>query len=255
MYTTTTVLALLASIAAAKNATILNPYFDAATLTQIGSDASATTYVQNCPSGKAGLAPGVTDISQCLTATNTGGNGTAVMTAMTDAPSTTAAARRFRRAESSHDPCDGSPDQTDICEPFTLTQGASKWEIHLTDPAKGLLTIDANCAWSGELSSADITCMESMSGFYIDELNSQESTAVITSGVDTTTIAQTDVSAFNFVSNVAVVTSTASESSTQPTGTAAGKGSPGVAPGAPLPTGVVAWGAGAAGIFAAALAL
>jgi hypothetical protein len=59
----TTYLALFAAGAVAQeSATILDIFRFAETITQVGADATATTYVNKCPPGKTGLSAIPTDV-------------------------------------------------------------------------------------------------------------------------------------------------------------------------------------------------
>lgn len=163
------------------------------------------------------------------------------------APSTTAAARLRRQDDSLFG---------DMCEPITIKQGSSSMELHMQDPAQGAWTVDMNCAWKGEMTSADLTCTATQSGFFAKTLEAE--------GVSTETLAASDVAAA--LQTVAVVQSASGSGSATASGshsgsasaTASGSGAPaatGAAAGAPLSKGVMAFVGGAAGVFAAALSL
>ena len=156
------------------------------------------------------------------------------------APSTTAAAR-LRRQE---DGLFGG-----LCEPITIKQGSSSAEIHLEDPTEGVWTADVNCVWEGELTAADLTCTATQSGSFavLNEFEGVTSDVLRASGVAEASIVQT-VSVVQPASNSASPTASGSQSGSAPTAT-------GAAAGAPLPKGVMAFVGGAAGVFAAALAL
>jgi hypothetical protein len=84
---------------------------------------------------------------------------------------------------------------------------------------------------------ADITCTNTRSGLAIDLSDSQSSVTAVDSGVDTMTLAASDVSSCGLILNVAVVTGSAASTGVQPLGMGAAKGqTPGLAPVALLPT-------------------
>jgi hypothetical protein len=165
------------------------------------------------------------------------------------APSTTAAAR-LRRQDDNF---------LGICEPMTLKQGPSALELHLEDPIKGAWTANANCAWKGELTAADVTCTATQSGAFAKILEAE--------GVTTVTLKASEISEASLLTTVSVVQPASNSASATASGsrsvsanaTASGSGAPaqatGAAPGAPLSKGVMAFVGGAAGVFAAALAL
>ncbi len=167
-------------------------------------------------------------------------------------PSTTAAAR-LRRQEDEDGLFGG------FCEPFTLKQGSSSLEFHMQDPTEGAWTVDMNCSWQGELTSADVSCTATNSGAYAE-------LASVT-GVTSETIKASDALEGEMLQTVAVVQSASNSASLTASGTqsgsanatASGSGAPasstGGAAGAPLSKGTMAFVGGAAGVFAAALAL
>lgn len=149
-----------------------------------------------------------------------------------------------------------------FCEPITIKQGSTSAEIHLEDPTKGAWTADLNCNWSGELTTADLTCTATQSGSFA-ELNEMV-------GVTSDTIKASDALEASVIATISVV-QPASNSAVQTTpaasgsqsssanSTASGSGAPAstgaAAVGSPLSKGVMAVVGGAAGVFAAALAL
>ncbi|CBX90394.1 predicted protein [Plenodomus lingam JN3] len=240
-------LGLLASVSAVQDtAVVFNLFQLESTLTAIGSDASATTYKNSCPSGAVGISAVPSELRDNAGATPT--------------PAPTAAARLRRQDQSSSD----IEDYT-FCEPYTLVQGPSTYEMHLTDPSPGAWTLDMACKWQGAITAADLTCTVSQSG----SIPGPGATGVTTSVVSSTELS--DMEAFQTVAVVsasggsgspaASASQTASGSGTAlPSGSAsgsdaAGSRSTGLAPAVALPTGAVAFVGGAAGIFAAALAL
>lgn len=166
------------------------------------------------------------------------------------APTSTAAAR-LRRQE---DGLFGG-----FCEPVTIKQGASSVQIHLEDPTKGVWTADVNCAWKGDAATADLTCTATQSGSFAKTLEVE--------GVATNTIKASEAAESKYVQTVAITgpasnsaapTATSSGAhnatgATSASGSAAPTGN--AAAGGPLPKGVMAFVGGAAGVFAAALAL
>jgi hypothetical protein len=174
-------------------------------------------------------------------------------------------ARLARQADAMSSTTDGDDDY-ELCEPFTLKQGASTWEIHMTDPLPGAWTVDMNCKWQGAITNADLTCVATADGFAITDKALR--------GTTTTTLSKDELSTMELIGAVAVVTSSgaASASASQTTsgaksgapaasasksssGAAGAAPSTGFAPAGPLPTGAMALVGGAAGVFVAALAL
>lgn len=178
--------------------------------------------------------------------------GTLALTPIS-APSTTAAAR-LRRQD---DGLFGG-----FCEPFTLKQGSSSMGFHMEDPTKGVWTADVKCAWKGEMTSADMTCTVSQSGIF-PSMNMGSAQGVETTTIKASELAESSqiatVSVVQPASNSASATASGSQSgSSNATATASGSGAPaatGAAAGAPLSKSVMALVGGAAGVFAAALAL
>ena len=167
------------------------------------------------------------------------------------APSTTSAAR----LRSQEDGLFGG-----FCEPITLKQGSSSLEYHLAEPTKGALTADMNCAWKGDMTTADLTCTAVQSGVIasVQSIEGTTSQVIRASEIAEGSMIQT-VSVTQDASNSASATASGSQSgSANPTGTASASGAPaatGAAAGAPLSRGVMVFVGGAAGVFAAALAL
>jgi hypothetical protein len=145
-----------------------------------------------------------------------------------------------------------------ICEPYTIKQGASTWEMHLTDPSPGVWTADMNCNWSGAMTAAALTCTAVVDGSYVAAEEHPTSTYVISEDTVSSfaamaTVAVVDVSgkplsSFPTASGSAASGSSASVSRS---GAAANSPSTGFAPAGPLPTGAMALVGGAAGVFAA----
>ncbi|KAH4004672.1 hypothetical protein HBI13_024850 [Parastagonospora nodorum] len=247
-----TYIALFAGSAAAQSSvSLFNLYPYQTTLTQIGSDATATTYQNVCPSEKAGIS--VLPSSLRPTPDSPGATIT---------PAPTPRVRYARQATPTASAGDDD-DGFELCEPYTLKQGGSTWEIHMTDPSPGAWTVDVNCKWQGAIADADLTCVATADGYVVDQSDR---------GTTTTVISKDEVSTMSFISAYAVVTSSGSASQT-PSGSGAKSGAPtasgstsgssaagaapstGLAPAGPMPTGAVAFIGGAAGVFAAALAL
>ena len=146
----------------------------------------------------------------------------------------------------------------DFCEPMTIKQGASSVQIHIGDPTKGVYTGDINCAWKGDATAADLTCTATQSGSLAKSLGIE--------GVAPNTIKASDAAESKMVQTVAVVGPSSNSAAPTATGTgahnatsasASGSAAPtgNAAAGGPLPKGVMAFVGGAAGVFAAALAL
>jgi hypothetical protein len=151
-----------------------------------------------------------------------------------------------------------------FCEPMTIKQGASSVQIHIEDPTKGVYTADINCAWKGDATAADLTCTATQSGSMAN--------AIGTEGVTANTIKASDAAEGKMVQTVAVVGPASNSAAPTATGSGAhnatGSGAPNAtsasgsaaptgnaAAGGPLPKGVMVFVGGAAGVFAAALAL
>jgi hypothetical protein len=132
-----------------------------------------------------------------------------------------------------------------FCEPMTIKQGASSVQIHIEDPTKGVYTADINCAWKGDATAADLTCTATQSGSMAN--------AIGTEGVTANTIKASDAAEGKMVQTVAVVGP--ASNSAAPTATGSGAPTGNAAAGGPLPKGVMVFVGGAAGVFAAALAL
>ncbi|KAF2737805.1 hypothetical protein EJ04DRAFT_87139 [Polyplosphaeria fusca] len=185
------------------------------TLTLKGSDSTATTYEHIC-TGSAGL-----NITSAATPSGT----TAVPSTITSAVSATANAR-VRRADNA----------TSLCEPFTLIQGPSTYQYHLTDPTPDAWTLDINCNWQGALSTADVTCTDSSNGTLANAATQSAATTTTT-----LTLKASEITELYQTAVVAAATSAGASSSS----------SSGIAAGLALPTGGVALVGGAAGLLAA----
>ncbi|KAI4618358.1 hypothetical protein J4E80_004956 [Alternaria sp. BMP 0032] len=239
---------LLAGAAIAQeSATILNFFQLDSTLTVLGSDASATTYENTCPSDGVGVSVVPSDLVP-----------------NPDDPSETPSptpAPRMRRQD------DESNGDYSFCEPYTILQGPETYEMHLTDPTPGAWTMDMACSWQGAMSTADLTCDVTQSGYVPDQADQVASTSVLS---------QSEIQEMEAYQVVALVTATGASSpgsasatgGPSPTGSASGTGatspsrsqsgaastpSTGLAPAASLPTAMAMM--GAVGIFAAAVAL
>lgn len=166
------------------------------------------------------------------------------------APATTAAAR-LRRQDDEGGFFGG------FCEPITIKQGSTSAELHLEDPTKGVWTADMNCNWVGDLPTADLTCTATQSGSFA-EINE-------IAGVTSDVIKGSDAVEASVIATISVVQPASNSANPTPSGsqsgnsTASGSGAPAstgaAAAGAPLSKGMVALVGGAAGVFAAALAL
>jgi hypothetical protein len=156
----------------------------------------------------------------------------------------------FARQAMSNSP---ETDDASFCEPYTIKQGASTWEMHLTDPSPGVWTADMSCNWSGAMTAAALTCTAVLDGSYYQVSERTTSTYVIS---------EDTVSSFGAMATVAVVDTSGKPLSSFPTAASSGASvsgsgaathspSTGIAPAGPLPTGAMALVGGAAGVFAA----
>lgn len=142
-------------------------------------------------------------------------------------------------------------------------------ELHLEDPSPGVWTADVNCAWKGELTSADLTCTVTNTGSFAKTLEAEGITTATVKAdeIDEASALQT-VNVVQSTSNSASGTASGSRSGSAPSATASGSGAPatssgsgspaqatGAAAGSLLPGSMMAFAGGAVGVFAAALAL
>ncbi|KAG9197225.1 hypothetical protein G6514_001953 [Epicoccum nigrum] len=245
----TTVIALFAgSVAAQSSAVVVNPIMPAATLTVVGSSEGTTTYVNSC--SDAGIPASYLPSGAAAASSSAVRSVPSAIELTPIAAPTPTAAARLRRQENG---LFGG-----FCEPVTIKQGASSVQIHLEDPTKGVWTADMNCAWKGDVTTADLTCTATQSGSYA-KLQEVE-------GIKVDDIKAGDVAAGKMVQTVAVVgpasnsaaptaTGSGAHNATSASGSAAPTATGNAAAGGPLPKGVMAFVGGAAGVFAAALAL
>lgn len=132
------------------------------------------------------------------------------------------------------------------CYNYTLVQGSSTCEFHLTIP-EASITDDYNCNWTGEMKTADITCTVTANG---EIFGSQ--------GVQTTVVPHTVIEDSSLIAPMVVVTTQESGKATG-TGSRSGGASPktststGLAAGGPLQTAscAVGWVGGAAALVVA----
>ncbi|KAF1920216.1 hypothetical protein BDU57DRAFT_525351 [Ampelomyces quisqualis] len=238
-----TYIALFAGSAAAQSsAAVFNMYpFDMETLTQIGADATATTYKFDCPATSAGISVIPSAYRPSPDATIT--------------PAPAPRGRLARQAVTSSMTSDS--EDYGLCEPFTIKQGPSTYEYHLTDPLPGAWTVDINCKFQGAITAADLDCTASMEG-YVPPASLR--------GKSTSLLPKDEIETMGFIQQYAIVTSSgAGSASATPTGSQSGSAKPsgsgsgaaaaspstGFAPVGPLPSGVMALVGGAAGVFAA----
>ncbi|RYO03872.1 hypothetical protein AA0119_g4532 [Alternaria tenuissima] len=234
------------SASAQESATIFNLFQFDSTLTVLGSDASATTYQNSCPSDSAGVSAVPTDM---------------LNTDDPSAPDSTpipTPAPRMRRQD------DASSDDYSLCEPYTIIQGSETYEMHLTDPSPGAWTVDIACSWQGAMTTADLTCDATNRGS-IPGLSTTETKSVLSASE------LQDMEAYQVVALVTAsgASSSGSASATQTsasTGSGTGATSPsrsgsgtaatstGLAPAGSIPN-VMALVGGSIGVFAAAMAL
>jgi hypothetical protein len=126
----------------------------------------------------------------------------------------------------------------------------------MTDPIPGAWTVDSNCSWSGALTTAEITCTATQNG-----------TALGNNGVSTAIFPHSSLTDMEALVTATVIAGSVTENASTPLGTPTGSEAPsgsvsgtgpqstGLAPPGPMPTGVMLVVGGAAGLFAAALAL
>jgi hypothetical protein len=172
---------------------------------------------------------------------------------------------RALRARQATSEVPGAPNSTDedddICEPYTIKQGPSTWEFHLTDPTPGVWTLDYSCNWEGAMTAADMTCTVTLDGSWAEVTEPITSASVVPSGefasIEGAIVqaSQTPLSSGASLSASGSNASGSRASGSGASGSAAPTPSTGFVPGRPLPTGAMALVGGAAGVFAAALAL
>ncbi|KAF2645740.1 hypothetical protein P280DRAFT_465516 [Massarina eburnea CBS 473.64] len=242
----TKLIVLLAAAASAQSsassATVVKfVYAPASTLTVKGTTGGATTYVESCPKG---LPTGSYSGWESLPAST----ATPSESASSPASSVSNVALTPIPRPSSNVRRQGSSSSASACEPFTIIQGSEQFEFHMTDPRPNVWTVDQKCSWKGEYGKADITCAYTNQGSVAKDLEIDVSTSAVLKAAEYTYLfAKTAV---------AVVTATDSASGTPtPTGASASAKPSNFAAGGPAPTGAIAFVGGAAGIFAAALAL
>ncbi|KAH7110889.1 hypothetical protein B0J11DRAFT_573383 [Dendryphion nanum] len=100
------------------------------TLTFQGSDATATTYVQSCPTK-----------DPITTTTRSVPNAPSIVQQSSSTP--------FARSNT-------------ICVGLSVIQGPSTWQFNAT--ATPALSLNAKCKWTGEMTVADITCTGTLQG-------------------------------------------------------------------------------------------
>ncbi|KAF2847831.1 hypothetical protein T440DRAFT_557081 [Plenodomus tracheiphilus IPT5] len=245
-----TPLPLLAStVAAESSATIINFLYYQPTLTLLHADATATTYKNSCPNG----AYGITALSESLQPTSPTGALQPRNPSITTAPLLPRAISLVSRLQGSI-----TQDKHTLCEYYLISQGASTWGLTMQDALPGVWTMSAECWWTGNMMSADMTCTESNRGWYAESLGM--------AGVNSMTLYRGYLETAGVFHGVAVVKESVAgmefgsigpkESVTSSVAAVASamKSSGGVAVG-PLSTGAVAFVGGAVRILAAALAL
>ncbi|KAF2792650.1 hypothetical protein K505DRAFT_362700 [Melanomma pulvis-pyrius CBS 109.77] len=269
---------LLAGAAAAQSSVaILNLFESDKTLTFKGSDSRATTYEHVCAPTSSGANPPVqsTSIVPSIVDSPTTSSSIAdpLATASLNIDISLTAILENPTASSIHFAAGSIPnfpfttqapkprvrrDDDDECEPYTLIQGPETWEFHLTDPIPGALTLDGGCNWKGELTAATITCTVTQNG-----------TALGPPSITASTLNPSELSSFEAIQTLVIVSASVTSpngnfsSTLSPTASATRSGSPtgttsqstGIAPSMSLPTGAMVFVGGAAGLFAAALAL
>jgi hypothetical protein len=132
-----------------------------------------------------------------------------------------------------------------LCKDYTIEQGPETWNFHAVDPlAKTNRMYDAECKWSGQMSSADLTCTFAAKG---ENLGTH-------TGTTTSTIKASEMASNGKLQRATIVNPTQTLSGTSSDATPSTQSSGFAAPG-PLPTGVITFCGGVAGFYAAALAL
>lgn len=227
------------------------------TVTVLGSSSGTTTYVNSCSSGGipasylSSLTAGATSAGSAAASVASSVRSAAGTIQLTPiaAPSTTAAAR-LRRQEGNL--LDG------LCEPLTIKQASESVQVQMKDPSEGAWSAELNCNWKGAVESADLTCTATQSGAIPSQLE--------VAGTTTVTLKASEMAEASVVQTVEVVSPASNSAKPTASGTQSGSasstvsgfGAPaatGAAAGAPLPMGMMAFVGGAAGVFAAALAL
>ncbi|KAL1654779.1 hypothetical protein SLS61_002528 [Didymella pomorum] len=233
---------------------IINPLgLQLSTVTVLGSSSGTTTYVNSCSSTGipasflSEATEGASSIRSAASSLRSAA-GTLLLTPIA-APTTTAAAR-LRRQDNGF--LDG------FCEPITIKQASETAQISMKDPTDGAWIAEINCNWKGAMESADLTCTATQSGFLPEQLSIEPTTTV--------TLKASEVAEANIIQVVEVVSPASNSANPTASGTQTGSASStasgsgalaatGAAAGAPLPMGMMAFVGGAAGVFAAALAL
>ncbi|ORX97004.1 hypothetical protein BCR34DRAFT_578215 [Clohesyomyces aquaticus] len=245
--------ALWAAVASAQSTvTVVNLLYNDTTLTFKGSDASATTYYHAC-SVSTGSVPSIST----ATASRQGA-GTLTLLPLTGPPTnfpTQTAKARLRRDSSDDLPC----------ELYTIVQGPSTYQFHLTDAVPGAFTYDLDCKFgNGGVLSGDGTCSGTADGSDAGPLKGTTTGTFphsMLSSIDAFVTANV-VSATDTATPAGSGSGSSSGSSKTPAASASGSGtkapgaqSTGLAASVPLPTGAIALVGGAAGILAAVIAL
>ena len=158
-----------------------------------------------------------------------------------------------------------SSDDYSFCEPYTILQGPETYEMHLTDPSPGAWTVDMACSWQGAMSTADLTCDVTQSGYVPNEAAQVATTSILP---------QSEIQEMQAYQVVALVTASGASAagsatpSAGPSSTSSGTGttspsrsgsgaaataSTGLAPAVPTPNAMAMM--GDVGLFAAAVVL
>ncbi|KAF2113068.1 hypothetical protein BDV96DRAFT_648684 [Lophiotrema nucula] len=228
------------TVSAQSTVTLINPFQAAETLTINGSESGTTTYFNPCTGTRNSSRPSLfksSTLAPPATFTDFFSTNAPVPTDATSFPTAGTALPtpkpRVRRDDDENE---------DFCEgPYTIIQGPSTWQFHLTDSDPGAWTVDANCNWEGASTAADLTCTASQSGSFVTG-----------DKVSTTVWKASDLSSFGGYQTVVVVSASTTGSVAA---SATASQSSGIAPPMPFPTGAMALVGGAAGLFAAAIAL
>ncbi|KAF1838651.1 hypothetical protein BDW02DRAFT_516227, partial [Decorospora gaudefroyi] len=200
MHSSSYIALLTGIVTAQESATLLNfLYLSSSDLTVLGSDASATTYKNSCPSDGAGVTAIPTDAPETLEDPSYTLSD-AFYTLKEPQPFDTPVPKpRMRRQQ--------DDDDYVLCEPYTMIQGPETYELHLTDPAPGAWTLDVSCSWQGAMTAADFTCSVTESG-YVPVLETGRVSR-------TSVLSQSDIQSLDPYQVVALVTATSAESAGQ----------------------------------------
>lgn len=262
------VAAVNAQTANAPSVTVLNVW-SAKTLTALSADdKSVTYYSHHCTSRPANVSSALSSFVAASAPVSSG-----VKPLITPAPGVPG----FKRRDVADD-VSGIPG---LCFDYKLQQGPSNWELHATDPVSGLLTVDIDCDFRPATirgAATELNCTydwygkafgTSTGAAYANILWASEGSTSenqlrrITAALETAsgekdmTVYKRDIAELTFLDFAIRPASTSAPSTGKASGsTSVAPGSTGMAAGLPVPTsGAAAFIGGAAGVFAAVLAL